>query len=161
MSRRISTYLWFDNNAEQAVEYYLSLFPGARVTDVMRWGKDTAGPEGTVLAVTFELCGQEYVAMNGGPTHKFTPAISLFVTCPNQADVDALWSRFLATGGTEVACGWLQDRFGLSWQIVPDGVMKLMSDPDPVKRGRVAQAMMGMKKLDVAALARAHAGADR
>ena len=160
MSRRISTYLWFDNNAEQAVEYYLSLFPGSRVTNVMRWGQDAGGPAGSVLAITFELAGQEYIALNGGPHHKFTPAISLFVTCETQADVDALWSRFLATGGKEVACGWLEDRFGLSWQIVPDGVMKLMSDPDPVKSGRVAQVMMGMKKLDLPALERAHAGAN-
>ncbi len=157
-AQKITTYLWFDSNAEQAVEHYLSLFPGSRVTKVARWGKGGPGVEGSVMNIAFELHGQAFIALNGGPHHKFTPAISLFVSCETQAEVDALWTRMLAAGGKAVACGWIEDRFGLSWQIVPTALVDLMSDPDPVKSGRVAQALMGMQKIDIAALTRAHAG---
>jgi len=161
MSQKITTYLWFDSNAEQAVEHYLSLFPDSRVTQVARWGTGGPGAEGSVMNIAFELNGQGFIALNGGPHHRFTPAISLFVACETQAEVDALWSRMLAAGGKAVACGWLEDRFGLSWQVIPTALVDLMSDPDPVKSGRVAQALMTMQKIDIAALTRAHAGDNR
>ena len=154
----ITTYLWFDNNAEQAVEHYTSIFPNSRVTTVARWGKGGPGPEGTIMNIAFELDGQKFIALNGGPHFKFTPAISLFVDCEDQAQVDHYWSKLLAGGGKESQCGWLEDRFGLSWQIIPKQLVTLMSDPDPNVAGRVAKALMGMVKIDVAALERAHAG---
>jgi predicted 3-demethylubiquinone-9 3-methyltransferase (glyoxalase superfamily) len=156
--QKITTYLWFDGNAEQAVEHYTSLFPDSRVTKVARWGKGGPAPEGSVLNIAFELAGQSFIALNGGPHHKFTPAISLFVSCDSQEEVDQLWDRMLAAGGKAVQCGWLEDKFGLSWQIIPTVLMDLMGDPDPVKSGRVAQAMMKMQKIDTAALKRAYAG---
>jgi predicted 3-demethylubiquinone-9 3-methyltransferase (glyoxalase superfamily) len=157
-TQKITTYLWFDANAEQAVEYYTTLFPDSRVTKVARWGKGGPGAEGSVMNIAFELAGQGFIALNGGPHFKFTPAISLFVSCQSQEEVDRLWDRFLAGGGKANQCGWLDDRFGLSWQIIPTALVDLMSDPDPVKAGRVAKAMMTMQKIDVAALERAHAG---
>ncbi len=156
--QKITTFLWFDGNAEEAAALYTSLFPDSKITHVARWGKGGPAPEGSAMSVSFELAGQGYMALNGGPQYTFTPAISLFVSCESQAEVDALWERFLSSGGKETACGWLTDRFGLSWQIIPTAMMRLMSDPDPVKAGRVAQAMMGMKKIDIAGLERAHAG---
>ncbi|NVB78666.1 MAG: VOC family protein [Kofleriaceae bacterium] len=158
MSNKITPYLWFDGNAEQAVEHYTSLFANSRVTKVARWGKGGPGKEGTIMNIAFELDGQQLIALNGGPHFKFTPAISLFVSCETQEEVDSLWSRFLAAGGKATACGWLEDKFGLSWQIIPKRLIDLMSDPDPVVAGRVAQALMGMQKIDIAALERAHAG---
>lgn len=155
---KITPYLWFDGNAEEAVEHYTSLFPSSRVTKVARWGKGGPGKEGSVMNIAFELDGQQFIALNGGPQFKFTPAISLFVSCDSQEEVDTLWSRFLAAGGKATACGWLDDKFGLSWQIIPRRLVDLMSDPDPVVAGRVAQALMGMQKIDIAALERAHAG---
>lgn len=156
--QKITTFLWFDGNAEEAIELYTSTFPGSRVTHVARWGKGAPAPEGSVMSISFELAGQAFMALNGGPQYKFSPAISLFVSCESQAEVDRLWERFLSTGGKETACGWLDDKFGLSWQIIPDALMRLMGDPDPQKAGRVAQALMGMKKIDIAGLERAHAG---
>jgi predicted 3-demethylubiquinone-9 3-methyltransferase (glyoxalase superfamily) len=156
--QKITPFLWFDGNAEQAVEHYLSIFPGSKVITVNRWGKGGPAPEGTVMTIAFELAGQKFTALNGGPMYKFTPAISLYVSCQDQAEVDAIWSKFLSAGGKETACGWLEDKFGLSWQIIPDVLVELMSDPDPAKAGRVAQALMGMQKIDIAALKRAHAG---
>ena len=155
---KITTYLWFDNNAEAAVEHYLSLFPRSRVTKVARWGKGGPGPEGAIMNIAFELAGQKFIALNGGPHFKFTPAISLFVDCESQAECDELWGKILAAGGTPSQCGWITDKFGLSWQIIPSRLVELMSDPDPAKAGRVANALMGMVKIDVAALERAHAG---
>jgi len=156
--QKITTYLWFDGNAEQAVEHYTSLFPDSRVTKVARWGKGGPAPEGSVMNIGFELAGQSFIALNGGPQFKFTPAISLFVSCETQEEVDQLWERFLAAGGKASRCGWLEDKFGLSWQIIPTVLVDLMSDPDPVKSGRVGQALMTMQKIDIAALKRAHAG---
>jgi predicted 3-demethylubiquinone-9 3-methyltransferase (glyoxalase superfamily) len=157
-TQKISPYLWFDNNAEQAVEHYLTLFPRSRVTTVVRWGKGGPAPEGSVMNIAFELDGQSFMALNGGPHHKFTPAISLFVSCDTQDEVDALWKRLADAGGTPVQCGWITDKFGVSWQIIPKQLVELMSDPDPIRSGRVAQAMMSMVKIDIAALESAHAG---
>jgi predicted 3-demethylubiquinone-9 3-methyltransferase (glyoxalase superfamily) len=156
--QKITPFLWFDGNAEEAVEHYTSLFPGSQVTKVARWGKGGPAPEGSVMNVTFELAGQSFIALNGGPHYKFTPAISLFVSCEDQAEVDRLWNRILSHGGKEVQCGWITDKYGVSWQIIPDALPRLMGDNDPVKAGRVAQAMMAMQKIDIAALERAYAG---
>lgn len=156
--QKITTFLWFDGTAEEAANHYVSLFPDSRITNVARWGKGGPVPEGTVMSVNFELAGQGYIALNGGPMYKFTPAISLFVNCEDQREVDTLWNKFISAGGTPNQCGWLADKFGLSWQIIPKALMELMSDPDPRKAGRVAQAMMKMQKIDVAELKRAHAG---
>ena len=158
-SQKITTYLWFNGNAEQAVEFYMSVFPDSRVTHVARWGEGGPGPRGTVMNIAFELAGQAFIALNGGPQFRFTPAISLFVSCESQAEVDELWARLLAGGGKPTACGWLEDRYGLSWQIIPSALIDLMSDPDPKASGRVAQALMGMQKIDLAALRRVHAAA--
>src|SRR5262245_26710718 len=157
--QKITTYLWFNGNAEQAVELYTSIFPSSRVTSVARWGEGGPGAQGTVMNIAFELEGQPFIALNGGPQFPFTPAISLFISCESQVEVDAYWSKFLVAGGKPTACGWLEDKFGLSWQIVPTALVELMSDPDPKRSGRVTQALMGMQKIDVAALQRAHAGA--
>ena len=158
-TQKITTYLWFNGNAEEAVEFYTSVFSNSRVTHVARWGEGGPGPQGTVMNIAFELAGQAFIALNGGPQFTFTPAISLFVSCESQAETDALWTKLLAGGGKPTACGWLEDRYGLSWQIIPKGLVDLMSDPDPKASGRVAQALMGMQKIDLAALQRAHAAA--
>jgi predicted 3-demethylubiquinone-9 3-methyltransferase (glyoxalase superfamily) len=156
---KITPYLWFDGNAEQAVEYYTTLFSGSKVTQVARWGEGGPGPKGSVMNIAFELDGRPFIALNGGPRFKFTPAISMFVSCDSQEEVDRYWTRFLADGGKASQCGWLEDKFGLSWQIIPTRLVTLMSDPDPKRAGRVAQALMKMQKIDLAALERAHEGA--
>lgn len=155
---KITPFLWFDGNAEAAVAHYREVFPDAQVHQVARWGKGAPAPEGSVMSITFELCGQRVMALNGGPHYRLTPAFSFFVSVDTQEEVDRLWKQFLDAGGKETACGWLDDAFGLSWQIIPKAMMELMGDPDPQKAGRVAQAMMKMKKIDIAALRRAHAG---
>ena len=157
--QKITTYLWFNGNAEQAVEFYTSVFPDSRVTLVARWGESGPGPQGTVMNIAFELAGQAFIALNGGPQFTFTPAISLFVACESQAEVDDLWAKLLVGGGKPTACGWLEDRYGLSWQVIPTALIQLMSDPDPGASGRVSQALMGMQKIDLVALQRAHAAA--
>ena len=159
LTQKITTHLWFDGNAEAAVEFYTSLFPDSRVTHVARWGEGGPGPQGAVLNIAFEMAGQEFLALNGGPQYRFSPAISLFVSCESQAEVDDLWTKLLAGGGKPNQCGWLDDRFGLSWQIVPKALIELMSDPDPKASGRVAQALMGMQKIDIAGLRQAHLAA--
>lgn len=159
VKQKISTYLWFDGQAEEAVNLYTSIFPGSRIVDTVRWGASGPGPAGSVMNMTFELFGQRFFALNGGPQYRFTPAISLFVSCDTQEELDGYWEKLLAGGGTETQCGWLQDRFGLSWQIIPTALMEVLGDPDPARSGRAMQAMLGMKKLDIAALRRAHAGA--
>ncbi len=159
MEQKITTHLWFNGNAEEAVTQYVALFPDSRVVQVNRWGEGGHGPKGTVLNMVFELAGQRFMALNGGPQYKFTPAISLFVSCETQEEVDRLWDGLLAGGGKPTQCGWLDDRFGVSWQIIPKALMELMSDPDPARSGRVMQAMLGMVKIDIAGLRRAHAGA--
>jgi predicted 3-demethylubiquinone-9 3-methyltransferase (glyoxalase superfamily) len=157
--QKITPYLWFNGNAEEAVQFYTSVFPASRVTKIARWGEGGPGPQGTVMNIAFELSGQGFIALNGGPQFTFNPAISLFVSCESQAEVDELWTKLLAGGGKPTACGWLQDRYGLSWQIIPTALVDLMSDPDPKASGRVTQALMGMQKIDLAVLRRAHAAA--
>jgi predicted 3-demethylubiquinone-9 3-methyltransferase (glyoxalase superfamily) len=155
---KIKTFLWFDANAEEAATFYVSLFEDSKVSSVARYGDAGPGPKGSAMTVNFQLAGQEFVALNGGPHFKFTEAISLLVDCDSQQEVGALWSRLTAGGGAESQCGWLKDRFGLSWQIIPKALFELMGDEDPVKSGRVMQAMLQMKKIDIAALQRAHEG---
>ena len=155
--QKITPFLWFNGQAEEAMQFYTSVFPHARVGDVMRYGDAGPGPKGSVTSCTFELEGQAFIALNGGPMFRFSPAISFFVDCATQAEVDVLWER-LADGGRVQQCGWLQDRFGVSWQIVPTVLGTMLQDKDRVKSSRVMQAMMKMVKLDIAALERAYAG---
>ncbi len=155
----ISTFLWFDKQAEEAARFYVSLFPNSRIDQVTRSAADTPSTkQGDVLVVSFTLGGRSYVAMNGGPGHPFTDAISLQITTPDQAETDRLWDGLLAGGGAPVACGWLRDRFGLSWQVTPRRMFDLLGDADPDRARRAMQAMMNMVKLDVAELERAAAG---
>ena len=152
--QKITPFLWFDTNAEEAANFYVSIFKNSRITTVRRYGDAGPGPKDSVMTVAFELEEQEFVALNGGPVFKFTPAISLFVNCESQAEVDALWEK-LSAGGRLDRCGWLTDKFGVTWQIIPRVLIKLLGDPDPVRSQRVMQAMMGMQKIDVAELERA------
>lgn len=153
--QKITPYLWFDDNAEEAVNFYVSVFKNAKIGSVMRYGDAGPGPKGKVMTMTFELEGLEFVALNGGPYFKFTEAISLFVNCESQAEVDELWAK-LTEGGEPGQCGWLKDKYGLSWQIVPQALMDMMQDPDPEKSRRVTEAMLKMSKIDIAALRRAY-----
>ena len=155
--QKITTCLWFDNNAEEAVTFYTSIFKNSKVLEVSRWGEGGPGPEGSVLTMRFQLEGQEFQALNGGPQFKFTEAISLSVDCQSQEEVDELWEK-LSEGGSEDQCGWLKDKFGLSWQIVPRALPELLGDPDPEKSQRVMEAMFKMKKIDIKALQEAYAG---
>jgi predicted 3-demethylubiquinone-9 3-methyltransferase (glyoxalase superfamily) len=154
--QKITPFLWFDSNAEEAMNFYVSIFKNSRVLRVSRYGDAGPGPKGTVMAATFQLEGQEFQALNGGPAYKFTPAISLFVNCETQEEVDELWAKLLEGGGREDQCGWLQDKFGLSWQIIPTLLAKLLSDKDPKKSSRVMKAMLQMKKIDMNGLKRAY-----
>jgi predicted 3-demethylubiquinone-9 3-methyltransferase (glyoxalase superfamily) len=156
--QKITTFLTFNNQAEEAVNFYTSLFKNSKITSTTRYPESVPGPKGALMTAAFELDGQEFVALNGGPTFNFSQGISLMVNCETQAEIDELWSK-LTAGGKEVACGWVTDRFGVSWQIVPSILGKLMGDKDPVKAGRVGQALMKMVKLDIAELKRAHEGA--
>jgi len=143
--------LWFDTEGEEAARFYTSVFPNSRIVEVARYGSAGPRPEGTVMTVSFELDGQKFVALNGGPDFTFTEGISCQVSCKNQEEVDAFWSK-LSEGGEEGPCGWLKDRYGLSWQIVPTVVPELLSDPDCEKSQRVMRAMLKMKKIEIAAL---------
>ena len=154
----ITPCLWFDGNGLEAAELYVSIIPDSRITDVSYYGPDQPGAEGAPLTVAFELAGRPYTALNGGPQYKFTEAISLQVDCADQAEIDDLWNKLTADGGEPGRCGWLKDRFGLSWQIVPANMGQLIGGDDPAKAGRATQAMMGMNKLDIAALEAARAG---
>jgi predicted 3-demethylubiquinone-9 3-methyltransferase (glyoxalase superfamily) len=153
--QKIAPFLWFDNQAEEAANFYVSPFGNSKIGSVRRYGKAGPGSEGNVMSVTFQLEGQEFYALNGGPHFKFTPAISLFVNCETQEELDALWDKLLA-GGRKDRCGWLQDKYGLSWQIIPTALGKLMGDPDPEKSGRVMKAMLQMDKIDVNKLREAY-----
>lgn len=155
--QKITPFLWFDDQAEEAVNFYTSVFNNSKIGEVRRFGDDVPGPKGKVMTLSFVLDGQEFMALNGGPEFKFTEAISLFVNCETQEEVDRLWYT-LSAGGEESQCGWLKDKYGLSWQIVPTILDKLMSDPDPVKASRVTQAMLKMSKLDIQALQQAYDG---
>ena len=156
--QKITTYLWFDREAEEAANLYTSIFKNSKILNVARYGDAGPGPKGTAMTVNFQLDGQEFIALNGGPMYKFTEAISLLVDCETQEEVDRLWNKLTADGGEQSMCGWLKDKFGLSWQIIPSALFRLMSDPDPEKSRRVMEAMLQMKKIDVLTLERAHAG---
>ncbi len=156
--QKISPCLWFDANAEEAMNFYLSIFKNSKVLSVMRYGEAGPGPKGSVMAVSFLLDGTEIMALNGGPHFQITPAISLFVKCETQAEVDYFWEKLLAGGGKTQQCGWLTDRFGVSWQIVPTVLGEMLQDKDAAKSQRAMQAMLGMVKLDIAALKKAYEG---
>jgi prepilin-type processing-associated H-X9-DG protein len=149
--QKITTFLWFDGHAEEAMKFYVSIFKNSKIVSTM------PGPDGKVLTGTFELEGQRFMALNGGPQFKFTEAISLFVNCETQAEVDDLWTK-LTAGGAESQCGWLKDKFGLSWQIIPSALGRLLGDKDRAKAGRAMQAMLQMKKIDIAKLQQAFDG---
>jgi predicted 3-demethylubiquinone-9 3-methyltransferase (glyoxalase superfamily) len=154
---KVTPFLWFDGQAEEAAAFYVSLLPGSRITHVTRYGGAGPGPKGTAMTVTFELDGRPFIALNGGPHFKFNEAVSFSVSCDSQEEVDRYWAA-LTEGGEEGRCGWCKDRFGLSWQVTPVALGQMLSDPDPVRSKRVMEAMLGMKKIDVAALRRARDG---
>jgi len=154
--QKITTYLWFDDNAEEAMNFYVSIFKNSKILDVTRYGDAGPGPKGTVMCGTFQLEGQQFIALNGGPHFKFTEAISLFVNCETQEEVDDLWNKLTAGGGAPSQCGWLKDRFGLSWQIVPSVLLEMLADKDAEKARRVMEAMLQMSKIDVNRLKQAY-----
>ena len=156
--QKITPFLWFDNQAEEAANFYVSVFKNSKILSVTRYGDTGPGPKGSVMVASFELDGQKFNALNGGPIFKFTEAISLVVNCESQAEVDHFWEKLTADGGQEVQCGWLKDKYGLSWQIVPTILVELLQDQDPDKTQRVMKAMMKMVKMDIDTLKRASAG---
>lgn len=153
--QKITPCLWFDNQAEEAAKLYTSIFRNSKIGKIARYGDAGPGPKGSAMTVSFEIDGQEFLGLNGGPMFKFTPATSFVVNCTSQKEVDEYWAKLLEGGGVENQCGWLQDRFGLSWQIVPTRLSELLSDPDPAKSQRVMAAMLKMVKLDIAELEKA------
>src|SRR5262245_10983498 len=155
--QKITTFLWFDNNAEQAMEFYTAIFKHSRILSVSRYSEAGPGPAGGVMVGAFELEGQRFLALNGGPRFKFSEAISLVIDCETQEEIDYFWEK-LSAGGQTQACGWLKDKFGLSWQVVPSSLSDLMQDKDPQKSKRVMDAVLQMVKLDIARLQAAHAG---
>ena len=154
--QKISPALWFDNNAEEAIDFYISIFRNSKVNKVLRYGKAGPGPEGTVMTISFELDGEEFTAINGGPHFTFSPAISFVVKCKTQDEVDYYWER-LSSGGRSHQCGWLTDRFGVSWQIVPTVLIELLGNPDTANSQQVMKAMLQMGKIDIEQLQRASA----
>ena len=156
--QKITTFLTFDDQAEEAVDYYTSVFPNSRILSTSRYGDAGPRPKGSFMSATFELEGQEFIALNGGPSFSFAPGISLFVSCETQDEVDELWHK-LSDGGREVACGWLTDRFGVSWQVVPRVLGEMLNDPDPEKAHAVMSAMLQMTKLEIDGLRRAYESA--
>jgi len=157
IEQRITPMLWYDNQAEEAANFYVSIFKNSRVTSISRYGDTGPGPKGSVMVAEFELDGQKFTALNGGPQFKFTEAISLVVNCESQEEVDYFWEKLSGSGGQEVVCGWLKDKYGLSWQVVPVRLFELISDP--AKSDRVMQAVMEMKKLEIPKLEAAAAAA--
>jgi predicted 3-demethylubiquinone-9 3-methyltransferase (glyoxalase superfamily) len=155
--QKITPFLWFDSQAEEAAKFYVSTFGNSRILKTVRYGAAGPGPAGSVMTVVFELNGVQFTALNGGPLHRFSEAVSFVVNCQSQAEVDMLWER-LGAGGKLDRCGWLKDRYGLSWQVVPAVLPVLLGDPDPAKAQRTMEAMLKMGKLDIAALEKAHAG---
>ena len=153
--QKITPFLWFDGKAEEAVNFYVSIFKNSKVGSITRYGDAGPGPKGTVMIATFQLEGQDFIALNGGPQYSFTPAISLFVDCKTQEEVDDLWNK-LSEGGKTDRCGWLRDKYGLSWQIVPSTLRELMADKDPEKSKRVMKAMLQMTKIDIQGLKQAY-----
>ena len=157
--QKIVPCLWFDRNGEDALKFYTAIFLNSRVTDKLLWGDTNPELKGSLLTATFELEGQEFMLINGGPQYKFTPAISMYLKCKTQAEVDNYWNKLLEGGGEPVQCGWITDRYGVSWQIVPDGLIQMFQDKDPAKAARAMQAMMKMVKLDIAEVRKAYDGA--
>ena len=156
--QRVTPCFWFDDNSEEAANFYTSIFKNSKITQVSRYGEGAPGPKGKVMVVTFQLDGQDFMALNGGPQFKFSEAISMAVNCKDQDEIDYYWEK-LIEGGKASQCGWLKDKFGLSWQIVPAIIGELMTDTDPARRDRVMQAVMQMVKPDIAAMKRAADGA--
>lgn len=148
---KITPFLWFDNQAEEAMNFYVSIFRNSKTGEIRRWGKGGPGPEGSVISASFELDGRPYIALNGGQHYRLTPAFSMFVSCESQAEVDELWEK-LSAGGTPSRCGWLTEKFGLSWQIIPTALGAALGNPDPEKAKRAMQAMLQIVKFDIAAL---------
>jgi len=155
--QKITPFLWFDSQAEEAAKFYVSVFGNSRILKTVRYAKAGPGPAGSVMTVVFELNGVQFTALNGGPLHPFSEAISFVINCQSQAEVDTLWEK-LSAGGKPDRCGWVKDRYGLSWQVVPTVLPVLLSDPDAAKAQRAMAAMLKMSKLDIAALEKAHAG---
>jgi predicted 3-demethylubiquinone-9 3-methyltransferase (glyoxalase superfamily) len=155
--QKITPFLWFEDKAEEAAKFYVSIFKNSKIVTVTRYGESGPGAQGKVMSVIFQLDGQEFYALNGGPQFKFTEAISLFIHCETQREVDELWEK-LSEGGLKSQCGWLKDRYGLSWQVIPTVLGKLLSDKDPVKSKRVMQAMLQMGKIDIDKLTQAYEG---
>ncbi len=155
--QEITPFLWFDSNAEEAMNFYVSIFKNSKVLKVTRYGEAGPGPKGTVMSATFQLKGQDFFALNGGPLFSFTPAISFFVNCETQQEVDELWEK-LSEGGQKERCGWLKDKYGLSWQIIPSALGEMLGDKDPAKASRVMHAMLQMNKIDIKGLKQAYDG---
>ncbi|MCF6404361.1 VOC family protein [Chitinophaga filiformis] len=155
--QKITPFLWFDTQAEEAAKLYTSLFKNSSIGKISRYPPGVPGQEGKVMTIEFTLDGQDFIALNGGPHYSFTPAVSMFIKCETQEEVDRLWTA-LTEGGSEDRCGWLKDKFGLSWQVVPDGLQELLQDKDPGRAQRAVSAMMQMQKLDIAVLEEAAAG---
>jgi predicted 3-demethylubiquinone-9 3-methyltransferase (glyoxalase superfamily) len=158
IKQRITNCLWFDGQAEEAANFYVAIFKNSKTTAVSRYGEAGPGPKGSVMTVAFELDGQSFVGLNGGPTFKFTEAISMIVNCETQADVDFYWEKLSADGGKPGQCGWLKDKFGVSWQIVPTALIEMVTGKEPEKSQRMMRALMKMTKLDIAALKKAYDG---
>ena len=156
--QKITTFLWFDDNAEEAVNLYTSIFKNSKILETTRYGDAGPGPKGSVMIIRFQLEGQEFIALNAGPIFHFTEAISLYVDCETQQEVDDLWKKLTANGGQESQCGWLKDKFGLSWQIIPSTLTRMITDKDPAKSQRAMKAMMQMQKIDIAKLEAAYNG---
>ncbi len=154
--QKITPFLWFDGQAEAAVEFYLSVFKHARRTATTHFGQDAPGAPGSVMTVSFELEGTEFVALNGGPMYKFTEAVSFVVNCKDQAEIDYYWEKLQADGGEEIECGWLKDKYGLCWQVVPAALWEMMTDKDKARTERVMKTLMTMRKLDLAKLEQAY-----
>ncbi len=155
IAQKITPFFWYDNQAEEAMNFYVSIFKNSRVLGVIRYGKSGPGPEGSVLTAAFELEGQKFTALNGGPRFKFNESVSFVVNCETQEEIDYFWEKLSSDGGQESQCGWLKDKFGLSWQVVPTILPELITSKDPKKSERVMQAIMQMKKLDLAKLKQA------
>ena len=154
--QKITPFLWFDDNAEEALNFYTSIFKNSKIVNVTRYGEAGPGPAGSVMTATFQLDGQEFAAINGGPSFKFTEAISFFVRCETQEEIDYFWEKLIAGGGEPSQCGWLKDKYGLSWQIVPPVLIEMLQDQDTVRSQRVMTAMLQMGKLDIKTLKQAY-----
>jgi len=153
--QKINPFLWFDNQAEDAANFYVSLFKNSKIINVARYGEAGPGPKGTAMSVTFELAGQKFIALNGGPLFTFTEAVSFLINCETQHEVDELWEK-LSAGGKTSRCGWLKDKYGLSWQVIPTALGQMLQDKDPKKSQRVMQSMLQMDKIDIARLKKAY-----